>query len=171
MSILDILTYPDKFLMKVTKPVSNIDGALQKTIDDMIETMYGAPGIGLASIQIGYGKSIIVYDLTHGEDNKSLQVLLNPVIIETSGETVSKNEGCLSVPDFKSDVKRAASVIVEALDREGKPLRIEAEETLAIVLQHEIDHLNGILFINRISALKRELYKRHIRKRQKQNEK
>ncbi len=171
MALLDILTYPDKFLKKTAKPVVNIDGALQKTIDAMIETMYNAPGIGLASIQVGCDKSVIVYDPSHGEDRKSLTVLLNPEIIEASGETVSENEGCLSVPDFRSDVKRAASLIIEALDREGKPLKIEAEEYLAIILQHEIDHLNGILFIDRISALKRELYKRRIKKQLKQDEK
>ncbi|MFO7665554.1 MAG: peptide deformylase [Desulfobacterales bacterium] len=171
MALLNILTYPDKFLAKKAKPVTNIDGALQKTIDDMIETMYNAPGIGLASTQIGCDKSIIIYDLRYGENDRSLQVLLNPKIIETSGEIVSENEGCLSVPEFRSDVKRSASVIIEALDREGKPLKMEAEEYHAIVLQHEIDHLNGILFINRVSALKRELYKRHIKKQLKQDDK
>lgn len=171
MALLNILAYPDKFLAKKANPVTNIDGALQKIIDDMIETMYNAPGIGLASTQIGCDKSIIVYDLRYGENDRSPQVFLNPKIIETSGEIVSENEGCLSVPDFRSDVKRSASVIVEALDREGKPLKIEAEEYHAIVLQHEIDHLNGILFINRVSALKRELYKRHIKKQLKQDDK
>ncbi|MBU2623857.1 MAG: peptide deformylase [Proteobacteria bacterium] len=171
MALLDILTYPDKFLKKTAKPVVNIDGALQKTIDDMIETMYNAPGIGLASIQIGCDKSVLVYDPSYDQDRNSLTVLLNPKIIEACGETVSENEGCLSVLDFRSDVKRSASLIIEALDREGKPVKIEAEEYLAIVLQHEIDHLNGILFIDRISALKRELYKRHIKKKLKQDEK
>ena len=170
MAILDILTYPDRFLKDTTKPVTDINGALQKIIDDMIETMYKAPGIGLASIQIGCDKSIIVYDIEQAENKKSIQVLLNPVIIETEGETLSQNEGCLSVPDLRSDVKRAASVIVEALDREGNPLKIEADDHLAVVLQHEIDHLNGILFIDRISALKRELYKRHVKKLLKKNE-
>ncbi|RPH49427.1 MAG: peptide deformylase [Desulfobacteraceae bacterium] len=171
MALLDILAYPEKYLKKTAKPVMNIDGALQKTIDDMIETMYEAPGIGLASIQVGYDKSVIVYDPSYGEDRKALTVLLNPKIIETHGETVSENEGCLSVPDFRSDVKRAASLLVEALDREGKPLQIEAKEYLAIILQHEIDHLNGILFIDRVSALKRELYKRRIIKQLKQDDK
>jgi len=170
MAILDILTYPDNFLTQKTKPVENIDGDLQKIIEDMIQTMYEAPGIGLASIQIGCNKSIVVYDMSYGENSNSLHVLLNPSIIESCGETVSENEGCLSVPDYRSDVKRAASVIVEALDREGKPLRIEAEDFHAVVLQHEIDHLNGILFIDRISKLKKGLYKRHLLKQLKQNE-
>lgn len=170
MALLDILKYPHGFLTNTAKPVTDINGALQKIIDDMIETMYRAPGIGLASIQIGCDKSIIVYDINQTENEKMIRVLLNPAIIESDGETVSKNEGCLSVPDLRSDVKRAASVIVEALDREGNPLKIEAHDHLAVVLQHEIDHLNGILFIDRISTLKRELYKRHIKKQQKKNE-
>jgi peptide deformylase len=170
MAILDILTFPDKFLTKKAKPVEKIDRAIQKTIDDMIETMYEAPGVGLASIQVGCDKSIIVYDLSYGENENSLKILLNPKIIESSGETVSENEGCLSVSDYRCDVKRATSVIVEALDREGKPVRIEADNFHAIVLQHEIDHLNGILFIDRISKLKKGLYKRHLLKQLKQNE-
>ncbi|MFH2045224.1 MAG: peptide deformylase [Pseudomonadota bacterium] len=170
MALLDILTYPDRFLKNAAKPVTDINGALQKIIDDMIETMYRAPGIGLASIQIGCDKSIIVYDIDQAEKPKSIQVLLNPVIIEAEGETLSQSEGCLSVPDLRSDVKRAESVIVEAVDREGNPLRIEANDHLAVVLQHEIDHLNGVLFIDRISALKRELYKRRVKKLLKQNE-
>ncbi|MBA3036239.1 MAG: peptide deformylase [Desulfobacterium sp.] len=170
MAILDILTFPDRFLKKTAKPVKDINAALQKIIDDMIETMYDAPGIGLASIQIGCDKSMIVYDIDQAENERSIQVLLNPVIIETEGEIVSNNEGCLSVPDLRSDVKRAASVIVEALDREGNPLKIEAHDHLAVVLQHEIDHLNGVLFLDRISTLKRELYKRHVKKQLKKND-
>jgi peptide deformylase len=170
MAVLEILTYPDRFLTKKSKPVEKIDGDIQKTIDDMIETMYDAPGVGLASIQIGCDRSIIVYDLSYGEEKDGLRVLLNPKITESSGETISENEGCLSVTDYRCDVKRAASVIVEALDREGKPVRIEADNFHAIVLQHEIDHLNGILFLDHISKLKKGLYKRRILKQQKQNE-
>ena len=165
MSVLEVLTYPDKFLRQPTKAVENIDGRIQKLIDDMAETMYDAPGAGLAAIQVGIDKSIIIFDSLPGETEKSLQVLLNPVILESEGGIISENEGCLSVPDFTSDVKRSASVLVEAIDREGSPLQIEVEGYLAIVLQHEIDHLNGILFIERISSLKRELYKRRIKKK------
>ncbi len=165
MSILEVLTYPDKFLSKPTKAIENIDGNLQKMIDNMAETMYDAPGAGLAAIQVGFDKSIIIYDSLPGEKEKSLQVLLNPEILESDGEIVSENEGCLSVPDFTSDVKRSSLVLVEGIDREGKPVKIEVEGYLAIVLQHEIDHLNGILFIEHLSALKRELYKRHIKKK------
>lgn len=165
MSILEVLTYPDRFLGRPTKPVENIDGKLQKIIDNMAETMYNAPGAGLAAIQVGFDKSIIVFDTLPGETEKSLHVLLNPEILERDGEIISENEGCLSVPDFKSDVKRSSIVLVEGIDREGNPVKIEVEGYLSIVLQHEIDHLNGILFINRISSLKRELYKRRIKKK------
>ncbi len=165
MSILEVLTYPDRFLGRPTKAVENIDGKIQKIIDNMAETMYDAPGAGLAAIQVGFDKSIIVFDTLPGETEKSLHVLLNPEIIESDGEIISENEGCLSVPDFRSDVKRSSIVLVEGIDREGNPVKIEVEGYLSIVLQHEIDHLNGILFINRISSLKRELYKRRIKKK------
>lgn len=165
MSILEVLTYPERFLSQPTKAVENIDGKIQKMIDNMAETMYDAPGAGLAAIQVGIDKRIIVYDNLPGETEKSLQVLLNPVIIERDGEIISENEGCLSVPDFRSDVKRSSLVLVEGIDREGNPLKIEVEGYLAIVLQHEIDHINGTLFIDRISSLKRELYKRRIKKK------
>ncbi len=164
MSILEVLTYPNRFLSQPTKAVENIDGKIQKIIDNMAETMYDAPGAGLAAIQVGFDKSIIIYDTLPGETEKSLQVLLNPEILESNGEIISENEGCLSVPDFKADVKRSSLALVEGFDRDGKPLRFEVEGYLAIVLQHEIDHLNGILFIDRISSLKRELYKRRIKK-------
>lgn len=161
---LDILTYPDKFLRQPTKPVDNINGDLQKLIEDMAETMYEAPGVGLAAIQVGNDKSILVYDEMPGEEKRQFQVVINPKIIEREGEIISENEGCLSVPEFRSDVKRSSLVLVEGLDRHGKPLRLEAEGLLAVVLQHEIDHLNGKLFIDRISALKRQLYIRRMKK-------
>ena len=164
MSILEVVTYPDKFLAQPTKAVENIDGKIQIIIDNMTETMYDAPGAGLAAIQVGCDKSIIVFDNLPGETEKSLQVLVNPKILESDGEIISEDEGCLSVPDFRSNVKRSSLVLVEGIDREGNPIKIEVEGYLAIVLQHEIDHLNGILFIDRISSLKRELYKRRIKK-------
>jgi peptide deformylase len=164
MSKLDILTYPDGFLMKPTMPVENIDGQLQKFIDDMAETMFAAPGVGLAAIQVGSDQSLLVYDSAPGGEKQSYNAIINPQIVDSNGEVISENEGCLSVPDFRADVKRSASVLVTGYDREGKPLNIEADGFLAIVLQHEIDHLNGTLFIDRISALKRELYKRRVKK-------
>ncbi len=165
MSLLDIVTYPDDFLSKPTKPVENIDGKFQQFIEDMAETMYAARGIGLAAIQVGKSKSFIVYDIKQQEDGRNLQVLINPRIIESEGQVISESEGCLSVPDYRSDVKRAERVLVEGYDREGKPKRIEAEGLLSILLQHEIDHLEGRLFIDRISLLKRELYKKRLQKK------
>ncbi len=164
MPILKILTFPDKFLRQPTKPVENIDGEIQKVIDGMAGIMYEAPGVGLAAIQVGYDKSIIVYDVSLKEEKRSLQVLINPKIISSEGKILSENEGCLSVPDLSADIKRSASILVEGLDREGKPLKIEADELLALVLQHEIDHLNGTLIIDHISSLKRQLYKRRVQK-------
>jgi peptide deformylase len=164
-SLLDIVQYPDDFLSKPTTPVENIDGKLQQFIDDMAETMYLANGIGLAAIQVGNSKSFIVYDIQRQEGGRDLQVLVNPRIIEAEGQIVSENEGCLSVPDYRSDVKRAERVFVEGYDREGNPKRIEADGLLSILLQHEIDHLEGRLFIDRISLLKRELFKKRIQKK------
>jgi len=164
MSKLDILTYPDKFLSEPTKPLDNIDGQVQEMIDKMALTMYDAPGIGLAAIQVGWDKRLLIYDVSPRDESRSLHVLINPKIITSEGEIVSENEGCLSVPDFRADVKRAASITVEGHDRDGNPLKIDAEGILAIVLQHEIDHLNGTLFIEHVSSLKRQMYKRRIKK-------
>ena len=164
MAILEILTYPDKFLMQPTRAVENVDGRLQEVIDNMARTMYAAPGVGLAAIQVGIDQSILVYDLAPRDEEPVLHVLMNPRIIEREGEVISENEGCLSVPDFRADVKRATSILVEGLDRDGNPLRLEAEGFQAIVLQHEIDHLSGTLFIEHVSALKRQLYKKKIKK-------
>ena len=165
MSELEILTYPNPFLTQATKPLENIDGKVQEMITKMADTMYAAPGIGLAAIQVGWGKRLLIYDVAPRDEKRELNVIINPKIIASEGEIVSEDEGCLSVPDFRSDVKRAARLLVEGVDREGDPLRIEAEGLLAIVLQHEIDHLNGTLFIDHISALKREMYKRRIKKK------
>jgi peptide deformylase len=164
MAIRKILTYPDKFLRQPTKPVLDIDGVIQELIDDMADTMYEAPGVGLAAIQVGFDQSILIYDGLPGEVSRSLEVLINPKIVNSEGEAISQDEGCLSVPEFRADLKRASTILVEGFNREGKPIQIEAEGYLAIVLQHEIDHLNGKLFIDHLSALKRELYKRRIKK-------
>lgn len=168
MKILDIVTYPDKSLKQQTQPVENIDEKLQHLIDEMGNTMYKAPGIGLAAIQVGIDKSLLVYDIQPPEDGHQLKVLINPKIVSSEGEILSENEGCLSVPDFRANVKRAARILVEAADRDGNPLRFEAEGLLAIVLQHEIDHLNGTLFIDHVSALKRQMYARRVAKKMKQ---
>lgn len=166
--MLDILTYPDSFLKKRTAPVENIDGNMQDIFDSMAATMYVAPGVGLAAPQVGIGQSFIVYDIAPREEGHDLHVLVNPKIITSEGEILSENEGCLSVPDFRADVKRAERILVEGVDRDGNPLRFEADGLLAIVIQHELDHLNGTLFIDHISALKRQMYKRRVKKEMKQ---
>lgn len=164
MSVLEIITYPNKFLSRPTQPVKNIDGKLQALISDMATTMYQAPGVGLAAIQVGINKSFLVYDVSPKDQERSLQVLINPRIVSREGTVLSEDEGCLSVPDFRADVKRSSAILVEGFDRNEKALRIEAEGFLAVVLQHEIDHLNGILFIDRISSLKRGIYQRRVKK-------
>jgi peptide deformylase len=169
MALLHILEYPDGFLGKPVQPVTNITGDLQQTIENMAQTMYHAPGVGLAASQVGLNQCILVYDVSPRDEKRELHVLINPRIVCQESEILSENEGCLSVPDYRSDVVRAARVRVEGLDREGRPLTIDAEDYLAIVLQHEIDHLQGLLFIDRISALKRNLYKKRVKKLLKQS--
>ncbi len=169
MAVKRILTYPDTVLRERAEPVTNIDGKVQQLINDMAETMYHAPGVGLASNQVGEPCRIIVFDTSAKDEPNDLIVLINPEIVEASGVIVDE-EGCLSVIDYKADVKRAACVTVKGVDREGNPVTLRREGLPAIVLQHEIDHLNGILFIDRISTLKRELYKRRLKKLLKQRQ-
>src|SRR6056297_1554561 len=169
--VLEILTYPNELLRQPTKPVETIDEGIEEIIENMAETMYQAPGVGLAAIQAGIDKSIIIYDPEADPEKRGYQALINPVILSSEGETVSENEGCLSVPDYRSDVARAATITVEGLDRDGNPVHFDADGLLSVILQHEIDHLHGILFIDRISALKRELYKKKRKKALKRGEK
>jgi len=168
MDKLEILTFPNKTLSQATSPLDNIDGKVQEMIDGMASSMYEAPGIGLAAIQVGWDKSVLIYDIAPRDETRELNVLVNPKIITQEGQILSENEGCLSVPDFRADVKRSEYITVEGHDREGNPIRLDAEGILAIVLQHEIDHLNGTLFIERISSLKRQMYKRRIKKQLKE---
>jgi peptide deformylase len=158
-----ILTYPDTVLREPAEPVTNIDGKIQAFIDDMADTMYQAPGIGLASNQVGEPCRIIVFDTSARDEPSDLVVVINPEIIEVDG-VVSSDEACLSVIDYSAEVKRAQRVTVHGLDREGNPITLTRDGLSAIVLQHEIDHLNGLLFIDHVSRLKRELYKRRLRK-------
>ena len=158
-----IYTYPDSVLRALAEPVENIDEDIQKLIDCMGETMYGAPGIGLAANQVGEKKRILVYDLAPRDQGRNLCVLINPEIVLAEGDIVHE-ESCLSVIDFAAEVKRNARIKVQGVDRDGNPVDIEAEDLLAICLQHEIDHLNGYLFIDRISNLKRALYKKRLKK-------
>ncbi len=164
MAVLEICKYPDPVLLKKAEPIKDIDPSLQKLIECMIETMYLAPGIGLAANQVGRPIRLIVFDVTPKDQDRKPTVLINPEIIESEGEQIME-EGCLSVPEYFSDVKRSAKVRVRGLDTKGKPLEICGEGILATVLQHEIDHLDGILFIDHISALKRTLYKKRVQKK------
>nr|MBL0715056.1 peptide deformylase [Desulfobacterales bacterium] len=151
MAIREIRTYPDKFLRQPTKPVAEINDTVQTLIDDMIETMYEEPGVGLAAIQVGSDQSVIVYDVTRAEGQRQAQALINPEIVTREGRQLSENEGCLSVPDFRADVTRADRVRVKGLDRMGQAVDFETDGFLSIVLQHETDHLWGVLCIDRIS--------------------
>ncbi|MCG6892104.1 MAG: peptide deformylase [Desulfobacteraceae bacterium] len=164
MTIRDIITYPDPFLREPTHKVEVIDDEIQRLIEDMSETMYAEPGVGLAANQVGSDHSVLLYDVSPREEGPNPTALINPEIVEKEGSQLSENEGCLSVPDFRADVKRYAQIRVRALDRNGEPLDFRTDGFESIVLQHEIDHLRGILFIDRISALKRQLYKRRRKK-------
>ena len=163
MSILTILEFPDERLRKKAEPIENIDSELQALIDRMGETMYAAPGIGLAANQVGELRRILVYDVNPSKDGRNLSVLINPEIVHGEGEIVH-DEACLSVIDFSAEVTRYAMIKVRGFDRQEKPVDIEAEGLLAICLQHEIDHLNGKLFLDHIGSLKRSLYKRRLQK-------
>jgi len=169
MAIRNILTYPEKSLLQPSDEVEIIDNEIRTLIDDMGETMFNAPGVGLAAPQVGINKRVIVYDIHAGNpDDDSLthefKALINPKIIETSGSIISEKEACLSVVDYSADVKRYETVVVKALDIDGNPIEFKAENILSVIMQHEIDHLDGILFINRISVLKRSLYKKKLAK-------
>jgi peptide deformylase len=164
MAIREILKYPDGVLNRKAEPVENVDEDLNRLIDDMVETMYAAPGIGLAAPQVGVSKRLIVVDVktAYGEE-ASLHVLINPEIVESEGE-IKSEEGCLSLPGFTVSIDRFEKVTVKALDREGKEISISAEGLLAMALQHEIDHLEGTLILDRTSFLKREFYKKQLKK-------
>jgi peptide deformylase len=156
MALRDILILPDKRLRQVSDPVKKIDASLRKLIEDMFETMYDAPGIGLAAIQIGAPKRVITMDLAKKEEPRNPQVFINPEIVWTSQEKATYEEGCLSIPEYYDDVERPEQVKVKYLDLEGKPREVLADGLLATCLQHEIDHLNGVLFIDHLSKLKRD---------------
>jgi peptide deformylase len=163
MALLKIRKYPDPALKHAGKPVENIDGDLGSFLDSMTQTMYAAPGVGLAAPQVGDSRRVIVLDTDHEHLGKNLLKLINPRIVEAEGSIVW-DEGCLSVVDFSADVKRASKVLVKAWTLEQKEIEIEATDLLAVALQHEIDHLDGKLFLDRISRLKRELYRRKLAK-------
>ncbi len=158
-----ILTYPNPLLRQMARPVINFDEELRQTADDMAETMYDAPGIGLAATQIGDLRQLIVVDISKEKGEKKFMPLVNPRIISSEGCQIDE-EGCLSVPEITSNVKRFRKIIVTYQDITGKTAEITAEERFAVVLQHEIDHLHGILFIDHLSPLKRQLYKKKVKK-------
>jgi len=162
MAVLKILTYPDPRLRKKSAPVEKIDEQVERLLDDMAETMYGAPGIGLAAPQVGVNLRLCIVDVSPRDENSAgLIELINPVIISAEGEQIGE-EGCLSIPGFSSEVKRKEKVRVQALNRRGEFFEIEGTGLLARAFQHEIDHLDGILFIDRLSKLRRELLKKKI---------
>lgn len=205
MTILKIIEYPDPFLKITAKPVNNIDEETIKLIKDMAETMFKAPGVGLAATQVRSDKRIIVYnpnsqsegsssgkesseeqsinekcdgepeDHTPTENIKEknspqeYKAIINPEIIAASGSLISENEACLSVPDYSADVKRFSKVTVRGLNMEGKKIQFDAEDIQAVIMQHEIDHLDGILYIDRISMLKRNMYKKRVQKKLKKS--
>ncbi len=164
-----IYTYPDPVLKSLAEPVENIDDEVRRLIDSMIETMYQASGIGLAANQVGMLKRVIVFEGEPGQKSRNPQVLINPEIVLSEGK-ITTEEACLSVMDYAADVVRAYQVKAQGVDREGNPVDLEAEALKAVCLQHEIDHLNGILFIDHISSLKRSLYKKKLMKKLKDSE-
>jgi len=157
MALREILILPDKRLRKVSEPVKKIDAGICKLVEDMFETMYDAPGIGLAAVQIGTAKRVVTMDLAKKEEPRNPQVFINPEIVWSSDETATYEEGCLSIPETYNDVERPAQVRVTFLDLEGAPREVEANGLMATCLQHEVDHLNGILFIDHLSKLKRDM--------------
>jgi peptide deformylase len=164
MSVLNILTFPDPRLRQKAKPVEVFDASLKQLVADMFKTMYQAPGIGLAATQVNVQKRVIVMDVTRQEDKKEPLHFVNPVVTSKTG-TQQSTEGCLSVPDVYEEVSRALSVTVEAFDQEGKPFSLEASGLLAVCIQHEIDHLDGRIFVDYLSPLKRALIKKKAKKR------
>ncbi|WP_111657782.1 peptide deformylase [Isoalcanivorax indicus] len=162
MALLDILEFPDPRLRTVAKPVEKVDDELRKLIDDMFETMYAAPGIGLAASQVNVHKRLLVLDVS--DDHNEPMVFINPEVTPLTGETKTYDEGCLSVPGFYETVERPDRIKVRALGRDGEPFEMECDGLLAVCLQHEIDHLDGKLFVDHISRLKRDRIRKKLEK-------
>ncbi len=156
MAVREIIKLPDKRLRLVSEPVKRIDAGIRKLVEEMFETMHAAPGIGLAAIQVGVGKRVFTADLSKKEEAREPQVFINPEITWASEEKAIHEEGCLSIPEYYEDVERPVQVKVKYLDLDGKPHEIEADGLLARCVQHEIDHINGVLFIDHLSKLKRD---------------
>jgi peptide deformylase len=156
MAVREIIKLPDKRLRLKSEPVKRIDASLRKLVDDMFETMYDAPGIGLAGIQIGVAKRVVILDLSKKEEDHRPQVFINPEVTWKSAAKSTFEEGCLSIPEYYEEVERPSEVKVKYLDLDGNEHEIEAKGLFATCLQHEIDHINGVLFIDYISKLKRD---------------
>jgi peptide deformylase len=167
MALLPILEYPDPRLKRIAAPVSVFDAGLQKLVTDMAETMYDAPGIGLAATQVDVHKRVIVIDVS--QDKSDLKVIVNPEIVAASGEIVGE-EGCLSVPEYYDRVRRAANVTLKAQDASGQPYTLEADGLLAVCIQHEMDHLQGKVFVEHLSQLKQVRVKTKMKKRHREME-
>lgn len=166
MALLNICTYPDPVLRRKAEPVEVIDEEIRRLIDDMAETMYHAPGVGLAANQVGRAIRIVVVDVQK-EDGCGLIALVNPKVVGASGE-ITWEEGCLSVPEFYCNVKRNEEVVVTGLNRDGEEIEVHGKGLLAVALQHEIDHLEGKLFIDRIGPIARDIFKRKWKKKMKE---
>jgi peptide deformylase len=166
MAVRDILILPDKRLRLESEPVAKIDAAVRKLVEDMFDTMYEAPGIGLAAIQIGEPRRIVTMDLAKKDEPKQPQVFINPELIGTSGDKNIHEEGCLSIPEYYEEVARPAAVKVRYLDLEGKQREIDADGLLATCIQHEIDHLNGVLILERGSRDQRKEAMRTLREQE-----
>ena len=164
MTIKPLIILPDPILRQVSKPIETMDSEVKKLADDMLETMYDAPGIGLAAIQIGVARRMLVLDVSKDGEDKQPLVFINPEIVSSTDARSVYEEGCLSIPDYYAEVERPAGITVKHLDRDGKEQLTDADGLLATCLQHEIDHLNGVLFIDHISKLKREMVIRKFTK-------
>jgi peptide deformylase len=167
MALREILTVPNPVLKQVSLPVAAVDDDLRALMDDMLETMYDAPGIGLAAIQIGVAKRVIVMDLAREEEDKAPRYYVNPEILWASEETAPYEEGCLSVPEYFDEVDRPAKVRLRYLNYQGETVEEEAEGLFAVCIQHEMDHLEGVLFIDHLSRLKREQAVKKVKKQAK----
>jgi peptide deformylase len=170
MAVRDILIIPDKRLRLKSEAVKAVDKPLRALVNDMFETMYAAPGIGLAAVQIGVPRRVITIDLAKKDEPKQPQVFINPEVVWASDEKATYEEGCLSIPEYYEEVERPKAVKVKFLDLDLKPKEIEAEGLLATCLQHEIDHTNGVLFIDHISKLKRDMVMKKFKKAAKKTE-
>lgn len=164
MALLPILAYPDPRLRTIASPVETIDDTIKTLIDDMFETMYDAKGIGLAATQVDRHVRVVVMDLARDGESPTPQVFINPTVTPLTDELAPYQEGCLSIPEVYDDIERPARVRINALDRDGKPFEIDADGLLAVCIQHELDHLNGVLFVDYLSRLKQDRAREKVQK-------